>query len=36
MDYKMEITNMLLGIENEKFLEFVYRFIKRLKENWGL
>lgn len=36
MDYKAEISLLLLGIENERFLEFVYRFIIRLKENWGL
>ena len=36
MDYKVEIIQLLNGTDNVKFLEFLYLFTKRLKENWGL
>ena len=36
MDYKKEIVELLVNINNIEFLEYVYRFLKRLKENWGV
>lgn len=36
MDYKSMIIDMIQKIEDDDFLEFVYRFAKRLKENWGI
>ena len=36
MDYKKLIYECLSGIDNEEFLEIVYRFVKRIKENWGI
>ena len=36
MNYKREIIEILNNIEDVKFLEFIYRFTKRLKGNWGL
>lgn len=36
MDYKRELTDIINNVESAEFLEFVYRFVKRLKENWGL
>lgn len=35
-DYKKLLINMLNQIDNYDFLEFVYTFIKKLKENWGV
>lgn len=36
MDYKEMLIELLTSIENVDFLEFVYIFVKRLKENWGI
>ena len=36
MDYKEEIINIIKKIENEEFIIFVYKFILRLKGNWGV
>lgn len=36
MDYKKEIVELLVNINNIEFLEYVYRFVKRLKKNWGI
>ena len=36
MDYKKEIVELLNTIDNIEFLEYVYRFVKRLKKNWGI
>lgn len=36
MDYKKEVVELLVNINNIEFLEYVYRFLKRLKENWGV
>lgn len=34
--YIKEITGLISGVHDLKFLEFVYRAVKRLKENWGV
>ena len=34
--YVDKITELFVGVNDLKFLEFVYRAIKRLKENWGV
>lgn len=34
--YVDKITELFVGVNDLKFLEFVFRFIKRLKENWGI
>ena len=36
MDYRAELYKIFDDVENLEFLEFVYRFVKRLKENWGI
>ena len=36
MNYKKAIIELLEQIQNNDFLEFVYIFVKRLKENWGV
>lgn len=36
MNYKREIINLINNVESAEFLEFVYKFIKQLKLNWGL
>lgn len=35
MDYKKGIISIIESIDDCDFLEFVYGFVKRLKENWG-
>jgi len=34
--YIKEITGLIAGVHDLKFLEFMFRFIKRTKENWGV
>lgn len=34
--YIKEITGLLAGVNDLKFLEFMFRFIRRTKENWGV
>ena len=36
MDYKKELIDMIENIDNNDFILFIYKFAKRLKENWGL
>lgn len=35
MDYKKLLIDMIDKINNVEFLEFLYTFSKKLKENWG-
>lgn len=34
MNYKDEISKLLADVSNEKFLEYVYKFIKAAKERY--
>ena len=36
MDSKNELIKMINEVENCDFIEFVYKFVKRLKRNWGV
>ena len=36
MDYKKMLFELLVPINNEKFLACVYTFVYRFKENWRL
>lgn len=36
MDYKEMLIVMINSIDNVSFLEYLYEFAKRLKENWGI
>jgi len=36
MNYKEMIIDMVQKMNNEKVLEFLYNFIKSLKEKWGV
>lgn len=35
MEYKDEIILLVNGIENDKFLSFLYRMILSFKKEWG-
>ena len=35
MNYKKLIITLIDSIDNPDFLEYIYRFAKRLKRNWG-
>lgn len=34
MDFKSEISKLLADVSNEKFLEYMYKFIKAAKERY--
>lgn len=36
MDSKNELIKIINEVENSDFIEFVYKFVKRLKRNWGV
>ena len=35
-EYKEKLVEMINSTEDAEFLIFTYRFVKRLKENWGV
>lgn len=36
MDYKEMLKTLIDEIDNNEFLEFLYKFANRLKKNWGV
>ena len=36
MDRKNELIKVITVVENVDFIDFVYRFVMRLKRNWGV
>lgn len=36
MDYKEMLKALIDNIDNEEFLEYVFKFVNRLKKNWGI
>ena len=36
MDRKNELIKVITEVENVVFIDFVYKFVMRLKRNWGV
>ena len=36
MDSKKKLIKMINEVENVDFIDFVYKFVMRLKRNWGV
>ena len=36
MDYKEMLIALINSIDNEDFLEYIFKFANRLKKNWGI